>query len=738
MKKFIILSGSLLLLHILSFSQIINPVKWSYSSKKTGDCEAELTFRAEVSPGWHLYSQKHVDGLPLVFDFKKAGQYKRIGGVNEPKPHKEFDDLMGYNLYYFKEAVVLFTQKIELNANEPFTIKGKITGQACLDDGQCVPLEESFTFQIDPSGSKCLKDPNDTDGDGVKNADDKCPDESGTTETGGCPDLDGDGVIDSEDECPENKGVKENKGCPVETGSTENNDPVIDVNSSIPLPQKLTEAKFEGDCGDGESKQADKSFLGILIAGFLGGLLALMTPCVFPMIPLTVSFFTKQSKNRAKGITNAFIYALSIIIIYTGLGLLVTIIFGEDALNNMASSAFWNLLFFVVFVVFAASFLGAFEITLPSRFVNAVDKGSNKGGLIGIFFMAFTLSLVSFSCTGPIIGSLLVEASRGSGYLGPTMGMLGFSLALALPFALFAAFPGWLNTLPKSGGWLNSVKVILGLVELALALKFLSVVDLAYHWGFLKREMFLAIWITIAVLAGLYLLGAFKLSHDSDGKPKLSVIRISFAIVFFTLGAYMLPGLFGAPVNLFSGFLPPSYYKEWKQDLDAKFSDCPHGMECYHDYEEGMRVAKSRKVPVLIDFTGYACVNCRKMEDNVWIKPEIFKILTEKYVVVSLYVDDRKELPKNKLHKSLDGSRSLKTYGDKWKDFQTFFYDANAQPFYVLVDNNGKMLANPRGYTPDVLEYKSFLEAGICRYNYRMSGGEDYSEIKEEQTTTQK
>jgi len=718
MRKPIIILLSLLLLTAPAFSQMFQPVKWKYTSKKISDCEAELTFTATVDFGWHLYSQKHVEGNPLIFDFKKSGSYKRVGGVSEPTPHKQYDEIMGYDLIYFKEPVVMFRQKITLNADQPFTITGIISGQACLDDGQCVPIQETFSFNVDPEGAKCLQDPNDTDADGVKNADDKCPDEAGIAEAGGCPDMDADGVIDAEDECPEVKGAAENKGCPVQTNTPQEDKTGLDDNSPVSMPQKLSEAEYEGDCGDGEGAAEDKSFIGILIAGFLGGLLALLTPCVFPMIPLTVSFFTKQSKNRAKGVANAFIYAFSIIVIYTGLGFLVTVIAGPDALNNMASSAFWNLLFFVVFVIFAASFLGAFEITLPSRFVNAIDKGSNRGGLIGIFFMAFTLSLVSFSCTGPIIGSLLVEASRGNNYLGPLVGMFGFSLALALPFALFAAFPGWLNSLPRSGGWLNSVKVILGFVELALALKFLSVVDLAYHWGFLKREIFLAIWITIALLAALYLLGTFRLSHDSDEKPKLSVLRTTFAICFLGLAVYMLPGLFGAPTSLFSGYLPPSYYKEWK-NLDEKYADCPHGMECYHDYEEGMRTARNRKKPVLLDFTGYACVNCRKMEDNVWSKPEIFKLLTNDYVVVSLYVDDKSLLPADRQYKSLDGSRTLRTYGDKWKDLQTYYFDANAQPYYVLVDNNGRLLAKPRAYTPDAAQYKGFLETGLCRYRSR-------------------
>jgi thiol:disulfide interchange protein len=710
MKKFgllIVFLG----LALISNAQQIDPVKWKYSVKKTGDCTAELSFSATVDAGWHLYSQENPPN-PTYFDFKKSGSYKLVGKTIEPTPHKENDEYLG-PVAYFKSANVTFTQKIELNSNQPFKVTGELGGQACQEDGVCIPLQVNFSFDVDPAGVICVKDPNDSDGDGTMNKDDKCPDAYGSLAALGCPDSDEDGVVDSEDKCPEVAGTKENGGCSTTGSKPEKND-----TSDVPLPQKLDQAKFEGDCGDGEFGDIDKSFLGIFLAGFLGGLLALLTPCVFPMIPMTVSFFTKQSKTRAKGIRNAAIYALSIIVIYTGLGLLVTVIAGEDALNNMASSAFWNLLFFVVFVIFGASFLGAFEITLPSKFVNAVDKGSNRGGLIGIFFMAFTLSLVSFSCTGPIIGSLLVEASRG-GFMGPFMGMFGFSLALALPFAVFAAFPGWLQSLPKSGGWLNSVKVILGFLELALALKFLSTVDLAYHWGFLKRELFLAVWITISVLAGLYLLGTFKLSHDSDAKPKLSVVRISFAILFFGMGTYMLPGLFGAPVNLFSGYLPPSYYKEWKQDLNGDFAECPHGMECYHDYEEGMKVARNREKPVLLDFTGYACVNCRKMEDNVWIKPQIFKLLTEEYVVVSLYVDDKRSLPKDQVYKSLDGKRTLKTYGDKWKDLQTYFFNANAQPYYVLVDNKGKLLARPKAYTPDVEEYKKFLDAGLCRYELR-------------------
>jgi thiol:disulfide interchange protein DsbD len=453
----------------------------------------------------------------------------------------------------------------------------------------------------------------------------------------------------------------------------------------------------------------------------VGGLFALLTPCVFPMIPLTVSFFTKRSPTRAKGISNAIIYAFSIIIIYVTIGFLVTVTLGSDALNEMASSVFFNLLFFIIFFIFALSFLGAFEITLPSSWINKADEASDKGGLIGIFFMAFTLSLVSFSCTGPIIGTLLVEAAKGSSYLGPIMGMTGFATALALPFALFAAFPGWLNTLPKSGGWLNSVKVVLGFLELALAMKFLSNVDLAYHWGFLKRELFIAIWVTIFGLMSLYLLGKLKFSHDSD-LPYIGTGRIIFAIIATAFTLYLIPGLWGAPLRMISGFPPPEFYKEWVQETgkdEHGGGSCPHNLNCYHDYEAGMAYAKSINKPVMIDFTGWSCVNCRKMEDNVWSQPKVLKHLSDDYVVISLYVDDKTELPANEQYVSAFSGQTVKTTGKKWSDLEARVYNKNTQPYYVLVDNNGKLLAVPKSYTPDVEEYNKFLEEGLCRYKSR-------------------
>jgi thiol:disulfide interchange protein DsbD len=382
----------------------------------------------------------------------------------------------------------------------------------------------------------------------------------------------------------------------------------------------------------------------------------------------------------------------------------------------MASNSFFNLAFFVIFIVFAVSFFGAFEIVLPSWLVNKADAASDKGGLIGIFFMAFTLSLVSFSCTGPIIGTLLVEAAHGRSYLGPLAGMTGFALALALPFALFAAFPSWLSTLPKSGGWLNSVKVSLGFLELALAMKFLSNVDLAYHWGFLKREIFIAIWIVIFGLWGTYLLGKLKFSHDSEVQH-ISVPRLVFAIVVFAFTMYLIPGLWGAPLKMISGFPPPEFYKEW---VEPKESDCPHDLTCFKDYDEGMRYAKQQGKPVMLDFTGWSCVNCRKMEDNVWSDTKVLKRLSEEYVIISLYVDDKTQLPEGEQYVSESGKK-IRTTGNKWSDMQRTQYETNSQPYYVLLDNNGKILAQPRGYTPEVDTYVKFLDEGLCRFEKRQS-----------------
>lgn len=470
------------------------------------------------------------------------------------------------------------------------------------------------------------------------------------------------------------------------------------------------------------------SFLYIFIAGFLAGLAALLTPCVFPMIPMTVSFFTKKSKTRAQGLRNAFTYAFSIIIIYVLLGFGVSKIFGVDALNSLSTNVWFNLIFFVLLLIFAASFLGAFEITLPSSFVNKVDSQSGKGGLLGIFFMAFTLSLVSFSCTGPIVGTLLFESAATGSVGGPLWGMIGFSSALALPFGLFAAFPGWLNSLPKSGGWLNSVKVSLGFLELALALKFLSNADLVVQANILTREIFLVLWIIIFALWGFYLLGKIKFAHDID-VDYLSVPRISLIILVFSFALYLVPGLWGAPLKLISGFPPPDFYSEWKHTTATTSTStagisvptnehCPNGLNCFHDYGEGLAYAKKVNKPVLLDFTGWACVNCRKMENLVWTDPAIDSKLRNDLVLISLYVDDKRSLPDTeKTTKTLgDKTYNIKTIGGKWSYFQASKFNINSQPYYVLLDTEGNTLSVSEGYSPDINTYNKFLEEGIKKF----------------------
>ncbi|HXH17944.1 MAG TPA: cytochrome c biogenesis protein CcdA [Chitinophagales bacterium] len=483
-------------------------------------------------------------------------------------------------------------------------------------------------------------------------------------------------------------------------------------NEEMCLPPQTVEFAFSDEDGGeiaGEEDAPNRSLLGIFIGGFLGGLLALLTPCVFPMIPMTVSFFTKTSKTRRKGIINAFGYGFSIIIIYVSLGILITLLFGSDALNAMASDIYFNIAFFIIFIVFAISFFGFFDITLPSSFVNKVDRMSDKGGWIGIFFMAFTLSLVSFSCTGPIIGSLLVEAAVRGSTVGPMVGMMGFSLALALPFGLFAAFPGWMNSLPKSGGWLNAVKVQLGFLELALALKFISTVDLAYHWNFIKREIFIGIWILVLLGMLVYTLGLIRFPHDGAVK-KFSRIRLAFALPILAVIFLLIPGLQGAPLKALSGFLPPGYYSIYSNN------SCPLDLDCFHDLHEGIAYAKKHNKPIMIDFTGYSCANCRWMEDYVWANPDVLKYIKEEYVLISLYVDDKSKLPAAEQKMSKCTNKKLKTLGNKWHDYQQCRFKQAAQPYYVLMTPDEKELNTPRGMTRDKDEYIKFLQEGLDNF----------------------
>lgn len=480
-------------------------------------------------------------------------------------------------------------------------------------------------------------------------------------------------------------------------------------------------------------KAAD-SLWSIFIAGLIGGFTAFLMPCIFPMVPLTVSFFTKKAGSRAKAIGQALLYGLFIIIIYVALGMIVSIVFGSDALNALSTNGIFNFFFFLLLVVFSASFLGAFEITLPSSFVNKIDAKSDKGGLVGLFFMAFSLAVVSFSCTGPIIGTLLVDAASKGDRVGPAIGMLGFSVALAIPFALFAMFPSLLKSMPKSGGWLNSVKVVLGFLELAFALKFLSNVDLAYHWNWLDREVFLSLWIVIFGLMGLYLIGKIKFSHDSDLRF-LSVPRTLIAVIVFSFVMYMVPGLWGAPLKSISAFLPPSATQDF--DLTTGISSgslsahdgkvkkyaeifhergTPKGFDPYYDYAQALETAKEIYKPVLIDFTGWNCVNCRKMEANVWTDPRVAKLLKEEFVMAELFVDDKTELAADEQYVSKFSGKSIKTIGNKNSDFQASTFNSNSQPLYVIVDPNGKVLIPPTGADYNIDNYIKFLQAGLNQF----------------------
>ncbi len=682
----------LILLFVTSFSFVIAqeaPVHFKLTSKKVTDCEYDLQFNATIDEPWHMYSLSPVkDGPnPTVFIFTKSADYELVGKTKESKPIKEFDKVFEMNVQYF-EHTATFTQRIKLKSDKKVTIKGKYEFQACTEEKCIFPPADNFDFQLQGTAT--------------------CLTSSATTVNALAP-----AIIDS---------ISKTDSVVAPTNE------VTNESSNIKVKQGQIKT---------EEKAVPKSWWGIFIAGFIGGALALLTPCVFPMIPMNVSFFTKQSKTKAQGIRNALLYSISIIILYVGLGLGVTLIFGAGALHSLSTNVWFNLAFFVLLLVFAMSFLGAFEITLPSSFVNKMDAKSDKGGYIGIFFMAFTLALVSFSCTGPIIGTLLVEASSTGNISGPFWGMFGFSLALALPFGLFAAFPGWLNSLPQSGGWLNAVKVTLGFLELALALKFASNADLVVQAGILTREVFVGLWIVIFALLTMYLLGMFKTSHDSDLKH-VSVGRLFIAITSFFIVIYLIPGMWGAPLKLFSGILPPLEYSESPHGFggsgngtsaesaipkDAEFGKFmevnKNGIVHFkNDYENALAYAKKVGKPLLIDFTGHACANCRKTEDYVWPDAEVTKRLNNDVVLVSLYVDDKRELdPKDFMTVQWYGKeRQITDIGDKFKYMEEKIYGQSTQPLYVLVDGNEKVLNTIRGYNASIPEYIKWLNEGIANY----------------------
>lgn len=650
---------ALLLLFTLGLNaQIFEPVTWSFSSNKINEKEYELLFTAKIDLHWHLYSQDIPMTPPATtFTFKQNSDYELVGNVSEESVViEEFDPNFEMTLKYFANEAV-FRQKVKFTG-EGAVVTGFVEFMSC-DDTKCLPpAEVDFKFTLGNPSQR--------------------------------------GEQGSEVVKKETKSGSTNKISYDESTSTW--EPVIDqVKNFNP---------------DGNKKEA-KTWWYIFIAGFIGGLIALVTPCVWPIIPMTVSFFIKRSdNNRGKGIRDAMLYGFSIIVIYVALGLGITLIFGADALNALSTSAFFNILFFLLLVVFAAAFFGAFELTLPSKWTNAMDqKADSTSGILSIFFMAFTLALVSFSCTGPIIGTLLVEAAVSGEHMGPFLGMLGFSLALAIPFTVFAIFPSWLQSMPKSGGWLNSVKVVLGFLELALAFKFLSVADLAYHWGILDREVFLVFWIVIFVLLGMYLLGKIKFAHDSD-VPFLSVTRLFLATISLAFAMYMVPGLWGAPLKAISAFAPPLSTQDFSlydDEVHAKFDD----------YNLGMSYAKTMGKPVIVDFTGWGCVNCRKMENSVWIDSKVREHLLEDYVLISLYVDDKRELPESEVMEITENeeTKRLTTVGKKWSYLQRYKFGNNSQPYYVILDHDGNLLNAPRTFDTDIDEYVKFLQTGIKEFD---------------------
>lgn len=676
MRRLILLSA-LLLTFALAAQK---PVTWSYSTKIVNDSIAELVITANIEKTWHLYSQDIPEGgpIPTTFVITKGADFALLGKIKEGKAHEEYDANFDMVLKYFENKAV-FTQRIQRLSTKDFVVKGELEFMTC-DDHMCLPPEYvDMEFSVK----------------GAKLAPKKPPVEPVAAEP-----------------------------TPVDTAS-EKPDTTTTVTPAEPTKTETQPAASTQKLSENDSSKM--TMLSIFLEGFIFGWLALFMPCIFPMIPLTVSFFTKQSKTKREGIVKASIYGLSIIVIYVFLGFITTFFFGPSFLNELATDPWFNIGFFVLFVVFALSFFGAFEITLPSSWVNKADEASNKGGLIGIFFMAFTLSLVSFSCTGPLIGTLLVDAGTKGEVLGPAVGMFGFAFALAIPFTLFSAFPGWLNSMPKSGGWLNNVKVSLGFLELAFAFKFLSTADMVLQAHYLERELFFAIWVGIDFMLVLYLLGVYLTPNDSKVE-RIGVSRLTFATFFAVFGFYLLPGIWGAPVKIVSGFPPPEHYAESKggayanhggaavvTDSDAHFGDhCPFDLSCFNDFEEGVAYAKKVGKPIMIDFTGWGCVNCRKMEEQVWSDPRVLERLRNNVVLISLYVDERTMLPESEQGVSEETGRKIKNVGNKWSEFQEVNFGAVAQPYYVILGHNDlKPLHESAAYDPDVDKFIDWLDRGV-------------------------
>lgn len=685
MKKTI----TFLLLSFVVFAlqaQIKDPVKFKTELKTVSDTEAEIVFTAAIDKGWHVYSTDLGDGGPIsaTFNVDKKSGMEPVGKLKPVgKEVSTFDKLFEMQVRYF-ENEAKFVQKVKFTGGA-YEIEGYLEYGACDDESCLPPTEVPFKFagEVKAAGA-ATKAP-------VAKAEEPKKKEEVATPAAPATTAPKDTVAMME--------------LVPATSTNASTDIQPAVASSELWKPVISDLQALGE----EHSQENMSWLYIFVTGFLGGLIALFTPCVWPIIPMTVSFFLKRSKDKKKGVRDAWTYGASIVVIYVVLGLAITLIFGASALNALSTNAIFNILFFLMLVVFAASFFGAFEITLPSKWSNAVDsKAESTTGLLSIFLMAFTLSLVSFSCTGPIIGFLLVQVSTTGSVVAPAIGMLGFAIALALPFTLFALFPSWLKSMPKSGGWMNVIKVTLGFLELAFALKFLSVADLAYGWRLLDRETFLALWIVIFALLGFYLLGKIKFPHDDDDN-KVGVSRFFLALISLAFAVYMVPGLWGAPLKAVSAFAPPMQTQDFnlhKNDVHAKFDD----------YDLGMEYARLNGKPVMLDFTGYGCVNCRKMEAAVWTDPKVSDIINNDYVLITLYVDNKTPLTEPVTIIENGTERKLRTVGDKWSYLQRVKFGANAQPFYVLLDNQGKPLNKSYAYDEDIPKYIQFLQTGLENY----------------------
>ena len=778
------------------YAQVFEPVKWETTTEKISDTEYELITTATIDDSWHLYSQDVPEGGPIAtyFSYNTNATYQLVNGTSEEEGKTVDDPVFEMKIKFFEKRAE-FRQRIKVLNNELSIVEGEVEFMVC-DDSKCLPpnyvelrfnlkeakrVEENsnINLSIFSSESPQIFEPvkwktpvekiNETAFILVSTA---TMDKGwklyaqNVPEGGPIPtsfDYNTEKGFALEGKTKEEKGTEEMDqvfqmrikffkettqfrqrikvsnnditSIKAEVGFMACNDERCTAPTYVDLDFDLTEAlaasptevkEFTSD-----SEKTNKGLWSIFLVAFLSGFVALLTPCVFPMIPMTVSFFIKQSQSKAKGIRNAIIYGLSIIVIYVLLGTIITAIFGADALNALATNVWFNVIFFLLLVVFAISFLGAFEIVLPNSWANKADRQADRGGLIGIFFMALALAIVSFSCTGPIVGTILVEAASKGG-IAPVIGMLGFSTAIALPFALFAAFPGWLNSLPKSGGWLNTVKVVLGFLELALAFKFLSQADLVLQLHFLEREVFLAIWIAIFGALSLYLFGKIRLPHDSP-LSHISVGRLLLGLLTLSFTVYMIPGLWGAPLNLISAFPPPLDYSESPYGVgnskggsasishenlpDGAHLLAPHDIMAFKDYDKGLAYAKQVGKPVMLDFTGWSCVNCRRMEQNVWVKPEVLSKLKNDLVLISLYVDEQIDYPEGDAPDSkLRPGKKLRNVGQKWSEMQTIKYKTNTQPYYVLMGHDEENLIEPVGYTPDATSYNNWLEKGIANF----------------------